>query len=617
MASPWNPEGSASKASVRSDPRADGKKDDPAKLRASTWHRLDSSADLEEPLENMHDRCTFFLEGERMEQAAGILIMLNFLVIVLETDFRSVIKVGIASQPELDAAAKSLTVLEVVNNVFLGIYSVECIVRLAILRLRFFSSSWNLLDLVLLIFGWTSFVLEILLVPATSSMLRVLRMIRLLRLSRVFVGFRELRTLIWGLTQCMKTLFWATGLIFLTLTVWSIVAVEYVTPVMVDIDYGACTWCTAAFQNVMTSNLTFFQIISGDGWSTLARPIIDLHPWTAPIFVSVILVVCFGLLNLIIAAIVDTAAQAREADVEVLAECAMEARDEAWKTFHDLCAQLDTDKDGEICLEELREGLKRDQRLRDYFSVMEVAEEDMVELFELLDEDKSGDLSYEEFHHQLYKMKTLAVKTQLFYVTRYVQHIQRQLDNHGCAMDRMTTSIARLVHATCPDRDLDIGTVAGSAPPSTASVPIVECSGAEGDFDRQQAPDASSEAKPFGTHNEERADSEGGVPRQITKSNPSASLTAAAPVQTWDAKPNGHGTATGAAARDPWLETVPVEKSTGDSNAYWMVSGVVETSDATMELPSESEGSKGKALSLQHPHVEDVKRALGVDSFSI
>lgn len=264
------------------------------------------------------------------------------------------------------------------------------------------------------------------------KLLRSIRMVRLLRLTRILIAFRELYCLICGISNCMKTLMWASGLILLTLTVWSIIAVEFMNPLMASITREGhydvtCGWCPTAFRSVMLSNLTFFQIISGDGWSGLARPIIEAHPWTAGIFLSVIFMVVFGLLNLVIAAIVDTAAQARENDIETISGQRKRERELTWTTFERLCEQLDSDNSGEITLDELRGGLSSIPALQAYFSVMGVEDDDLREIFLLLDEDGNGELSYAEFHSQLYKMKTLDVKTTLFFVTRYIQRMQRQL----------------------------------------------------------------------------------------------------------------------------------------------------------------------------------------------
>merc|ERR1712007_294743 len=97
------------------------------------------------------------------------------------------------------------------------------------------------------------------------QVLRNLRMLRLLRAARVIISFKELYSLIVGMSGCLKTLVWAIGLLFLMLTMWSIVAVEYLHGYVADLSrqgfYDDCTYCSQAFSNIMYANLTFFQII--------------------------------------------------------------------------------------------------------------------------------------------------------------------------------------------------------------------------------------------------------------------------------------------------------------------------------------------------------------------
>merc|ERR1711904_308626 len=64
------------------------------------------------------------------------------------------------------------------------------------------------------------------------QILRSMRRLRLLRAARVIISFKELYSLICGLSSCLKTLFWAAGLVFLLLTMWSILSVEYMHPLI-------------------------------------------------------------------------------------------------------------------------------------------------------------------------------------------------------------------------------------------------------------------------------------------------------------------------------------------------------------------------------------------------
>lgn len=404
----------------------------PDRLRGAS--KLDLDVDV-------NQCCKDFLDGDFLEKCFGLLILLNLAVIACETDFRARLhddQSGVGASE----VRNWLDLLQMVNHAFLFIYTTECIVRLAVFRKQFFDSRWNVLDLALVGTGLIVFCLESRADTKHGGLLRALRMVRLLRLSRMVISFRELHRMVTGLIHCLTTLFWATMLIILTLTVWSIVAVEYVHPYMEMLAYEQCDWCPHAFDSVLAANITFFQIITGDGWGQLARPIMNEHAWTTMIFVSIIVIVVFGMLNLIVAAVVDTAAQAREADVESMSKFAHEAREEAWNTFRQLCIALDTDNSGDIGLDELKEGLRRNQLLRDYFSVMDIDDDDLAELFKVLDCNSDGDLSYKEFHSEMYKMKTMAVKTQLFFVSRHVQQIQRQLRTQDDLLREVTVSVA-------------------------------------------------------------------------------------------------------------------------------------------------------------------------------
>jgi hypothetical protein len=166
---------------------------------------------------------------------------------------------------------------------------------------------------------------------------------------------------------------------------WSIVAVEYLHPYVAELSrdgfYDDCTYCSRSFSNIMYANLTFFQIVSGDGWSDLARPLITNHPWTAVLFVGVIFTMVFGMLNLVTAVIVDTAAQAREADVLHMAAQKEYERKFALENVANICTGMDTDRDGNITLEELKRGTKEIPELHAQLLVMGVESHDLQMVF--------------------------------------------------------------------------------------------------------------------------------------------------------------------------------------------------------------------------------------------
>ena len=63
--------------------------------------------------------------------------------------------------------------------------------------------------------------------------------------------------------------------------------------------------------------LAFVEVTSGDGWSHVGRPLCERYVWPYAFFVAHTFIVMFGLLNLIVAAIVDANIAAREEDARV------------------------------------------------------------------------------------------------------------------------------------------------------------------------------------------------------------------------------------------------------------------------------------------------------------
>lgn len=247
---------------------------------------------------------------------------------------------------------------------------------------------------------------------------------------------------------------WACILLFITLTVWSIFAVELIQPLMPELvaegQFPDCNWCLDAFSSVMHANLTFFQIILGDEFRVIARPLMTKHPWTALIFLGVISTMCFGLLNLITAVIVDNAAVGRAADHHYLAHEKEIQKRKAQQCLNKICRRIDVNQNGSISLLELKSAAERVPEFGQLMKIMDIAIEDMECVFGILDKDGSGDVSYEEFTHQLWKMRSQEDKTLLMFVKFYViqiwHNVQSQLDmmqknmNHELSMAGKSTS---------------------------------------------------------------------------------------------------------------------------------------------------------------------------------
>jgi hypothetical protein len=361
-------------------------------------------------------------------------------------------------------------------------YSVECAIRLFIHGRTFFKHKWNVFDLIVVFFGLFGRIMETVLGHAGGTnvehfqILRSIRMFRLLRAARIVISFKELYSLICGLSSCLKTLFWAAGLVFLLLTMWSILSVEYLHPLIRNLTeegyYSDCSHCHHAFKDIMSANLTLFGIVSGGDWVELWRPAIERHPWTAAIIVCIIFTMVFGMLNLITAVIVDTAARAREADVMHMAKHKEFERQEAWEYFANLCLILDENHDGEISLQELQKGIREIPELSAQLSVLGVDDDDLQLVFDVLDSNQDGKITHTEFIRQLYKIQTYELKSAHCFMKHYVEDIRKHVKLLYDRSDAQLQSISNESLLSRPgsqsDRDLPV------PPPQTEPVPCEE-----------------------------------------------------------------------------------------------------------------------------------------------
>merc|ERR1719506_725490 len=236
----------------------------------------------------------------------------------------------------------------------------------------------------------------------------------------------------------MKAIVWATVLLFVVLMIWSVVFVELVNPLVLDMlkeeqegqaDYFSdCERCGRAFSSTMQAMLTFTQqIVAGDEWGAVSIPIIEKHPWTALLFSAVLVTVDLGLMNLILSVIVDKAQQAHNDDLKFQVQEKEEEFQRLKKQLLKFCAQLDEDNSGCLTLDELLDGFDQNPEFHVALSSMDVQKEDISSLFNILDDDGSGSVQYDEFVEQLHKMKTQDSHVVLVFIRGSVKEMKALL----------------------------------------------------------------------------------------------------------------------------------------------------------------------------------------------
>ncbi|MGE3643493.1 MAG: ion transporter [Beijerinckiaceae bacterium] len=187
-------------------------------------------------------------------------------------------------------------VLEFIDYAALIFFVIELAARIAVYRLSFFKSAWNVFDFV---------VVAIALVPTTEG-LSVLRALRVLRVLRLITSVPSLRRVVGALLAALPGMGSIVVLMSLVYYVFSVMAVK-----LFGADFPA--W----FGNIPKAAYTLFQVMTLESWSMgIVRPVMEKHPYAWLFFVPFILCTTFTVLNLFIGIVVSAMQSEHEAEVK-------------------------------------------------------------------------------------------------------------------------------------------------------------------------------------------------------------------------------------------------------------------------------------------------------------
>ncbi len=236
-------------------------------------------------MDSVAKTCARIADSRSFQLAVVVAILANAVVIGLET-YDSI---------EEDHGA----LLATLNDVFLGLFTLEIAVRVAAYGRRpqeFFRSGWNLFDFLVVGLAYLPWIRE------SVTLLRVIRLLRIARLVSVVPG---LRVVIVGLGRSVAPIGSIALLTFFLLYV-----------------YGMLGWIIYAdhdperFGNIGHALLTLFQVLTLEGWNEVLDKEMELTSWSWVYFVSFVLLATFVVLNVVIAVVVNSIEEAHAIEAE-------------------------------------------------------------------------------------------------------------------------------------------------------------------------------------------------------------------------------------------------------------------------------------------------------------
>lgn len=198
--------------------------------------------------------------------------------------------IGAATYP---IGARAMRVFGVLDTIFLAVYVVEIVLRLAAVGFSprvFARRGWNVFDFLVVLVS---------LMPGISTSTTVLRLVRLLRVSRLIRVMPDVRVLLDGLRRAAGPA--ASLLALITLMVYL---------------YGVLGWILFAgrtppdmpqyFANIGESMITLVELLTLEGWNSTMHDLRQVHPLALLYVLSFLVVGTYIVVNLVVGVVINS-----------------------------------------------------------------------------------------------------------------------------------------------------------------------------------------------------------------------------------------------------------------------------------------------------------------------
>jgi len=374
----------------------------------------------------------------RIEQGTLVIILLNTVFIGVDLE----LSVANALRGEAPPAW-----LEYVDRIFMFAFTFELCLKVCLTRSRFLTGSnwrWNVFDCILVL---TSLIEQVT-VSLNLTFLRSLRALRAIwaaRMLRSISIIQHLRMMVAAILSSMISLSWALILLLMLIYLFAIFIMQGVLQSLQDEEELPWRSESALLRHYGTlgdSIITLFKAISGGmDWGDVAQPLQELHMGYFLCFVLFVIVVTFGILNIVTAVFVEDAKGIANIEKAPVIQQHMEERKAHAEALKALFRDADTDNSGTLTRQELEFQLSSNEAAAS-LSLLDLDVREACAFFELLDLDGDGVVSSEEFVDGLMRIKGSASGVDLATMMSENKRLYQRLQTYMTRMESNMLSVA-------------------------------------------------------------------------------------------------------------------------------------------------------------------------------
>ncbi|CAK9048144.1 Probable voltage-dependent R-type calcium channel subunit alpha-1E (DOE-1) (Voltage-gated calcium channel subunit alpha Cav2.3) [Durusdinium trenchii] len=307
-----------------------------------------------------------------------------------------------------------------VNIIIVCIFIFELAIKLTAYGLRlFFCGSeylWNWFDVVIVVTSLVETIMDVVTKANVgnsldSSHLRVMRAVRLaralrgVRVVKLIRSIGALRSIVLAIVSTLWSLVWTLVLLVILFYVIGVILAQLVadgcTALQASDPSRTCDIVAGEdmryWLDVPETMLTLFLSISGGlSWVEALDPLRRISSLASFLFISYVFLSIFAILNVVTGVFCHRAIESAQADKEIAIMKQMEWKEAQLRALKGVFVEIDADKSNVITTEELEVAMSKDS-LTNFLESMDISTGDLRTLFRIMDQDGSGEISFEEF----------------------------------------------------------------------------------------------------------------------------------------------------------------------------------------------------------------------------
>ncbi|CAE8592686.1 unnamed protein product [Polarella glacialis] len=332
---------------------------------------------------------------------------------------------------------ESSKVLAGLDLLFLGLFTLDLILRTSVLHVRFFKAPLNWVDLLVVVSGFIEVFGSGFMDPFFVRMLRLVKFGRAFRAMQLSKVSHSLKMLGKCITSSVGVLFWSLCLLLIIQCIGGMMLSILVRPFMenTEIDPQVRRLVFRYYGTFTGSMLTMFEVLFAN-WPTACRILVDnVSEWFGLWFIVYRCLVGFAVLNVVNACFVQQTMSIAQQDTELMIDTKERAKNAYARKLHMLFRELDASGDGVVSWEEFAV-LLTDDRLRSFLGAMEIDASDLQGLFDVLG-DGSGNLSAEDFMAGAKRINGAAKAVDMAQLLSIVKRLESKLESSATCSQQL------------------------------------------------------------------------------------------------------------------------------------------------------------------------------------